>query len=808
MLILPAELLKGFVGKDSLFGKAVIEAAVELRKLGGSSVTVAQLLDRAIVKIDKSRAGSQFNELEYDPTAPDRLRTVTKTGSYFDAIAHQIATSAILQTGGVDLVRKINPGMSEDSMARPASDNVFAFINRLMPRVQEIVADQTAIYAKASNPEGAKLVDWAEISKRMQRVALTLSGAGDALLIFKDRLFEVTTSLYMQIAKINAEKDFSNRLGLGYDEHQARYDLDKSMFSEISTKRAQAAVDIAKLQNELENAQHLQFNAKGGGLDIKGLTDLFEGQDFSNLSPDDLKDEVSKKVGERISKISAKITAMNMAFKEAFIDQAITISKSLPEGSRDSFMKSINGYFGTAGIDNVHYTDDAQNFFANDARTEKDVIYNRKMTASRSSANLQFLERQLEIQKTLDELDVSMTGRQEKRDRIDSQSMANKLADLQIQKQFTSMTDDEFNTQAETIVMEAQRNSLIARRNQLTEAEVNLQRQGLENLRNTVDGTMRAIGDLNAFGAIFDPLNKDKGQAFRTYVLGIFKGASAPFSDRMAQNFSTALYESLAKKAGIVDLFKTPELAMQAKITEAGTLVADAMGSAIYYNGMEIVNQLRQALGVSGPASVNGPISTTGGMTPTSGGSSKKAMGAGQSLIIGGAGMVGQLAGTAAGHGNGGAQIGSQFGSAAGMILGSFAGNPFVGEAIGAFLGGIAGGALGGLFGGGSKTDRVVNSLDAIAFNTREQISAIEQSTDRLLNPQSTLFGLPSNFNVPSYSPQFGGVGGGTSFVINLGGINVGAGANMGDLEQAVENAVSKAINTGRSTSPRAVRRY
>jgi hypothetical protein len=185
----------------------------------------------------------------------------------------------------------------------------------------------------------------------------------------------------------------------------------------------------------------------------------------------------------------------------------------------------------------------------------------------------------------------------------------------------------------------------------------------------------------------------------------------------------------------------------------------------------------------------------------------------GQQIVAGLGSYGGQLMGTALGHGREGAQIGSSIGATGGAILGQaflpFA--PGVGAALGGFLGGTAGGLFGGLFHGRQRPDREINHLEAIEFNTRETISAIEQQTDKLRKPDASLLYLPSNFNIPSYTPQFAGGGGPGGVTLAQGAVTVHlAGTNLSanQIQAAVEKGVATALNQGRTGTPRANFKY
>jgi hypothetical protein len=185
---------------------------------------------------------------------------------------------------------------------------------------------------------------------------------------------------------------------------------------------------------------------------------------------------------------------------------------------------------------------------------------------------------------------------------------------------------------------------------------------------------------------------------------------------------------------------------------------------------------------------------------------------AGQQIVAGLGSYGGQLMGTALGHGREGAQIGSSLGATGGSILGqAFIPIPGVGAAIGGFVGGSIGGLFGGMFHGRQRPDREINHLEAIEFNTRETISAIEQQTDKLRKPDASLLYLPSNFNVPSYTPQFAGGGGPGGVTLAQGAVTVHlAGTNLSanQIQAAVEKGVATALNQGRTGTPRMNSKY
>lgn len=186
---------------------------------------------------------------------------------------------------------------------------------------------------------------------------------------------------------------------------------------------------------------------------------------------------------------------------------------------------------------------------------------------------------------------------------------------------------------------------------------------------------------------------------------------------------------------------------------------------------------------------------------------------AGQQVIAGLGNFGGQMLGTSMGGGGAIAQAGSSLGAMGGSVVGqALIPIPGVGAAVGGLIGGTLGGMLGGKLDTKPLIDREINHLDAIEFNTRETISAIEQQTDKLRKPDAALFNLPSGFNIPGYSPQFAGGGGGGGVVLASGAVQVsiGGGSNLSQaqIQAAVDRGVTAALNKGRTSTARGNAKY
>jgi hypothetical protein len=179
-----------------------------------------------------------------------------------------------------------------------------------------------------------------------------------------------------------------------------------------------------------------------------------------------------------------------------------------------------------------------------------------------------------------------------------------------------------------------------------------------------------------------------------------------------------------------------------------------------------------------------------------------KATASGAAAGLVSAGLSGSLSGS---------QIGSTLAGLGAKAIGGAVAGP-IGMAVASGLGGL----VGGLFDHKKKEDaRVINRLEAIAFNTAETITAIQDSTEKLMNPSQMLFNLPSNFTIPNYNPNAGG--GGTSYTVrNTYRVDVGLTVNGNPDPYEIKRAVEKTmddklagiISTGRTNTPRRIAHY
>lgn len=136
---------------------------------------------------------------------------------------------------------------------------------------------------------------------------------------------------------------------------------------------------------------------------------------------------------------------------------------------------------------------------------------------------------------------------------------------------------------------------------------------------------------------------------------------------------------------------------------------------------------------------------------------------------------------------SGGHLSGAQLGQNIGSVVGSYV------PVLGSFAAGI-GGFLGGLFDKKKKEDAVtaqpvVKSLEAIERAQKETITTIKAQTNALLNPESRLIGLPSDFVLPKYNPTSGPAIGGRLDI----NVTVDGSADR-ELQDAIAERVSAVI--------------
>lgn len=125
----------------------------------------------------------------------------------------------------------------------------------------------------------------------------------------------------------------------------------------------------------------------------------------------------------------------------------------------------------------------------------------------------------------------------------------------------------------------------------------------------------------------------------------------------------------------------------------------------------------------------------------------------------------------------GGAMLGQKMGknkgnnyAAEGAALGTIIGTiiPGVGNVVGAMVGSAIGGIVGGLVGKKNpKETPEYGVMERIERNTRETITAIENSTRKLYDFETRMLNVPASFVVPGYRPMDATAGGGKAPVTN-----------------------------------------
>ncbi len=775
--------------QSTLFSEAMYEYIATLSDAQKNAATLGDVMAGAARRIQEDGSVMGYASFAYDAKSPNRYKEITAHGTAMDVLASQLLPS-VLQMSGMSGALAGPSGMIPNSGDRPNADVLKSFAAELASKLSSQAQERVGIEARATNKAAYQIIDAAELTKNIERVALVLDEGARGVLFFKDKLTDFVLSLYLGIKQMQAEQRTASFLGTGYNAPQSEFDLFKGFAVQAQMLQANGVADILRKQKEFDSLQ-LQYSP----ISAAQLT----GDDSQRQQMKDAKARAQMEIDAK----QKELEHIRGEYQSTFVRSTESIGSVLPNinPQRGEVLSTLQDAFKDGKIEFTKFVEEVIQLLLGASKDAYDKVTLQKTNIADAQTRVRWAERLGELQRQSIDSEASITAKTTMRDGIEQGILQKKLASLIVEQQNSDMSDATFLSKREELVQEYTLNTLIERRTQLITAQNELQRQSRETLRSTISGTLKSINDLNAFGGMFGP-KSGRTEATKAYINGVLKSAYTPLGDRFAENFTETIFKSLSKNSKIMEIFETPETGMKNAVLESGAIVAAAWGNAIYTNGIAVAVALQTAMGVT---NVNGqafgydrtqlPDDYIPGLNIG------KKMSTKNQLLQSGSVLAGQLLGTAAGKGGQYAQTGAGFGSTVGLLAAG--GNP-----IGAIVGGYLGGLLGGQFDKKSETETVINRLEAIEFNTREQITAIEQSTDRLLNPASAAFNLPSNFNVPSYTPQFsGGNSSSVSYQIHMGGISIGSGTSRQEIEHTIEKAVASAIRGGRSDSPRSFRR-
>jgi hypothetical protein len=857
-------------GAAGFFQQAIEQAVDAFMKAGKTAATTGELISQAFQILDDKK--TQYTIEDYKVDQKGGFFRGAHAGSAHEYIVDSMAKEALKVTSFQKELQVIDPrlygnaGKPSDELAM---SQITQMLNEVEARANELlqgVARSSGTVVKAFDTEAI-----AEFVRQQRHMAIAVQTGAQYITVFKDKLLDLVLSLYTEMKKLDSEDAFAARHGKAFNRAEKTRAMAQQFFEQFDTFDASMAAEYTKKAQELKNTQvhGLVFNPGG---DVVGP----DGKVIDVNAPDDSNAPLTenKATARRMQTLRGELLQMGEMFNQ-MMGGLYNLAQSMPNNpiSRNilnymsqNLPKDANG-IPVGGLDAVSGLRNSTERLYTDSDRE---VLARRLRILNSSQRVKGAENTADVGRMALDVEEDMTKKTEGRLEVARQLLQARIEDLNYQVQQRELDADAAQYQLEDLKGQLLLSTEMERQTQLQQAKNDLTKQGLANLKEGVESLTGSIGNLDLFGQMFRTRGLDRRDAIRKYTENIFKSVADPLAKRMSENLNAALVDYLKDFDGLMNVAKSPEHKMKGDIVEAGDLVGGVWRNSIVSAGSEVAAMLAAAMKGQAPSSTPTGQDYVGGIgagmdsgasivlgagaigagvlmggprvgtTPDNSPRNKMALvpesfiksvvskgkggfwdkynknaptTAGQQIIAGLGSYGGQLLGTGLGGGGSVAQAGSSVGAMAGSIAGqAFIPIPGLGAAVGGLVGGALGGLLGGKLDGRPPIDREINHLEAIEFNTRETISAIEQQTDKLRKPDASLFNLPSGFNIPGYSPQFAGGGGGGGISLARGAVqvNVGGGSNMSSsqIQQAVEKGVTEALNKGRTGTPRSNSKY
>lgn len=698
-------------------------------------------------------------------------------------LAAQLSQALLAKTGDIKALARLSPAeldklhLSPDQLEQIRSE-------KLLETVTGKAAKTGADYITSHNQDQTRAGQIARILTRagsfgtpgVAPITGGVNGANEALVRFKDVLLDTARQIYEAVRRFNFEQEFAQRFRQAYDRGAAQVQLGRTFLNLGEDFSTSHQFDIVGLARQIE---HLRTISRVDSTGKRVAKDVTKKGEFE-LQMGDLQKEISDFNSADLSKIfgnSGEGILLEAQFRAALKEAGL--------GNFDNFGSFLNragNNLVTGGL-GIQY---ARKSALQGADLRKLVAGNQGQLATASLTSSDSLLKQLTVRS-----DVARRSHEED------------LAALEVQKKQFAISDDDYKLAKEKLETEYRINEIFQSRLSLTQEQQKYDEQAKANIVNMLSGFKKTATDLSIWEQVVSPPGADaherwkqSAMALRNILFDTVTPVFKTINDRIMENIFEKLVNNLSQMGPLKDIVNTGEYVLKgniqgAQIHYAMTIDAFNKGSAVAYSA--IVAAMSGGPMPSG-ASTTAPTGVTGtGATGTSG---KQISGLGMAAIGAGV-MLGQIGGTLVGKGGAHAQQGASIGTNVGMLgamaLGTqwgAAGGP-VGMAVGAIVGGI----IGGLFGGKKddhsrqQSDPVVKGLDAIERAQRDTITTINAQTDALLKPENRFLNLPSNFNVPDYSPA-GGVGGQFNVKIDL---NINGSAPM-DMHKPIGQQVGQAV--------------
>lgn len=592
----PTKIVNELTNAGSIFGKTIKSVADSLSEAGKSSAPFADMLVATFKKLHEQT--TTYQKVGGFDLKTNAYQLQQVQGSAYTGAVEELARATLEQTGTVKGLPSLE-GLTETSgKLKPeeqAQQEWTAFIEDARGRAAEIATAQ----ARARNPNATALQLADIIAHQMDAVKISLETASTGLSEFKDRLTEMVLSLYQGAEKLRTEEKLAARFGDAYNVPGQRAQFLRSAITQVEELRATALVDLTRREREYQNAQIVNFGHKGytvtssGEIDIPSVDE--SGTVIASLPADQRKD-AKDRAKKALQRQKATINKIREGINEAFSKLSSFVENLLPNTpERKEILGAISQFtvpnFGDLRLDKV--SDSLGGAYGKQRVTDQV----RALGLQGSSLELKSKERFAELDKSALAMALTLTQRTKEREAIEDRLYDARRKDLDYQLSAGAISTEQFEQKALELDYEKQLTKEAERRQDVMEIQLELHRQTLDTIRSTVDGTAKALTDSHALTQIFgnsDP--RARREARVGYVFGVLKAATDPLRERMNQNLTQNIADSLGQNDKVRKLFEGPETAMKLKMQEAGTFVGTSIAESMRAAGDYVAAAIAAAM--------------------------------------------------------------------------------------------------------------------------------------------------------------------------------------------------------------------
>lgn len=667
--------------------------------------------------------------------------------------------------------------------AERTTSNVTELLRRATEQARQNLLSQVDEANPAARAQAA-LIDRIFEELPLDSFRAQILGAGDAVGAFRDKLLEFLISTAQKFEQLDLEESIARGLGEDFDRQQQEFDLGKSLLTEFRSLRSNLESDLARdadrlqiLRQQLADAQALEQRNEG----------------LNNALGDEAETGTIGDAGAEAERLEFKIQEVSSAIRR-FFDQGQALSKFLDVDEADRFRRVLEdaaSEFELTGRLSEDAAAALDELFLKITQTNRQALLARErakiVTDQELATTTRLLEQQLEYTNLLssrtDQFQAQLPILQE----IFRLEQENLRANLQRDGDLSEEDILELRRASAEFFQDMQ--------DRAADIQTSLVTGMTEQLRNNVESALSGVQSLISDSDIVSGLfQKGQDGQVRAFVDSVFGPIGDTIASRVAENTVAGIAESLQGSL-FESALGSPETRMREEMITGGAIAANMMRDAIVL-GAAVAAGRMTGVEANMVLGANNQIQTDAINL-----ANRNRAGALRDSLLQSGGIVGGslLGGLVARNQNRDNQFVGLLSS-----IGTAGGTALAGPLGGAILGAV-GGLLGGFLGGKKEEEAQklqIRALEAIERAQVETISTIESQTNELLSPQNRFINVPTGFSVPNFNPS-----GGLQINFNFSGANIGSGANLDSLKQAVQDAVVEGISEGRKTGSRSFRR-